>query len=112
MDIRSLYAAQRYAATLPAMTPQPGTGTGTVKETFAAAAEEFQQTAKVIFSIGKTSGCVGETIILVAETPPKLPFRPLQVIPDAFGQQILKYVEAAKTIIRRGLWPQACRALE
>ncbi|HBM61705.1 MAG TPA: flagellar hook-basal body protein FliE [Citreicella sp.] len=44
MDIRSLYAAQRYAATLPAMTPQPGTGTGTVKETFAAAAEEFQQT--------------------------------------------------------------------
>lgn len=42
MDIRSLYAAQRYAATLPAMTPQPGTGT--VKETFAAAAEEFQQT--------------------------------------------------------------------
>ena len=42
MDIRSLYAAQRYAATLPAMTPQPGTGT--VKETFAAGAEEFQQT--------------------------------------------------------------------
>ncbi|MDO6586401.1 flagellar hook-basal body complex protein FliE [Salipiger sp. 1_MG-2023] len=44
MDVRSLFAAQKYAAQRPATEPQPGTGG--VQEKFVEAAQDFATTLK------------------------------------------------------------------
>ncbi len=54
MDVRSLYAAQKYAASRPAMQPEPATGTGPaiekefarVTSDFAGQLREAEETAK------------------------------------------------------------------
>ena len=45
MDVRSLYAAQKYAATRPAMQPEPGASAG-IKDSFAQAAQSFADTLR------------------------------------------------------------------
>jgi flagellar hook-basal body complex protein FliE len=45
MDVRSLFAAQKYAASLPALEPDPTTARGT-GETFADAARSFEETLR------------------------------------------------------------------
>lgn len=45
MDVRSLFAAQKYAASLPAVEPQP-TADPSGKNTFAVAARSFEQTLR------------------------------------------------------------------
>ncbi|MBY6114050.1 flagellar hook-basal body complex protein FliE [Mameliella alba] len=54
MDVRSLYAAQKYAASRPAMQPDPEPAAAPIEKEFARATEEFtdqlrhaEETAKV-----------------------------------------------------------------
>ncbi len=45
MDVRSLFAAQKYAASMPATEPKPGAAEG-VRGTFGAAAQDFVDTLR------------------------------------------------------------------
>lgn len=44
MDVRSLFAAQNYAASLPAIAPKPESTQGLPQQTFAEIAENFEKT--------------------------------------------------------------------
>ena len=52
MDVRSLFAAQKYAASLPAMEPTPAEG---VQQNFARLAEDFAETLQAAETTAKAS---------------------------------------------------------
>lgn len=54
MDVRSLYAAQKYAASRPAMQPEPGTGKA-IEEEFARVTADFADQVRAAEETAKTA---------------------------------------------------------
>ncbi|MBW4981446.1 flagellar hook-basal body complex protein FliE [Mameliella sp. CS4] len=55
MDVRSLYAAQKYAASKPALQPEPETAKAPLEKEFARVTEEFTQQLKAAEDTAKAA---------------------------------------------------------